>query len=84
MTSTTNTATTLHPMTQRVLVFLSDFCEKNGYSPTYGEILSGCSLSSKSHVSYHLDILQSLGMIKRRPFLPRSIVVTSEQLPARA
>ncbi len=59
--------------------FLCDFIARNGYPPTYEEILrSGLGLSTKSQISYHLKILEEKGYIQITPNTPRGIRLLKE------
>lgn len=65
---------------KEVLDFLSNFTQKNGYSPSYEEIASGLGLNSLATVHKHVTNLQSKGMLQRAHNRSRSIDV----LPARS
>ncbi len=59
---------------KEIFRFIRDFIARNGYPPTYDEILhSGLGLSTKSQVSYHLKILEEKGYIHITPNTPRGI-----------
>jgi SOS-response transcriptional repressor LexA len=56
------------PLTQRqnlAFVYIRDYIERNGYSPTIREIATGAQLSSTSSVAYVLTALQDKGYIIR-------------------
>ena len=65
---------------KEVLDFLTQFTEKNGYSPSYEEIASGLGLNSLATVHKHVTNLQTKGMLQRSHNRSRSIDV----LPARS
>lgn len=65
---------------KEVLDFLSDFTQKNGYSPSYEEIAEGLGLNSLATVHKHVSNLQSKGLLHRDHNRSRSIDV----LPARS
>lgn len=56
-----------------ILSFIRQTIESQGYSPTIDEIRSGCGLSTKSLVAYHLEVLRRNGQIEIVPYLPRGI-----------
>lgn len=63
-----------------VLDFLSEFTQKNGYSPSYEEIAEGLGLNSLATVHKHVSNLQSKGLLHRSHNRSRSIDV----LPSRS
>jgi len=65
---------------KEVIDFLSNFTQKNGYSPSYEEIAAGLGLSSLATVHKHITNLQSKGLLQRAHNRSRSIDV----LPARS
>ena len=50
---------------RQVYDFISEFVQKNGYSPSFEEIGQGLELSSLATVHKHLTNLQEKGFIKR-------------------
>ena len=58
-----------------VLEFLQDFTEREGYSPSYREIMAGLGLSSVSAVAEHVDNLANKGVLKKVPGAARSLEV---------
>ena len=52
---------------QDVLRFVASYIDENGYPPTYDEIREAVGLSSRSHVDYYLQALESDGAIRRTP-----------------
>ena len=65
---------------KEVIDFLSNFTQKNGYSPSYEEIASGLGLSSLATVHKHITNLQNKGLLQRAHNRSRSIDV----LPVRS
>ena len=49
---------------QRILEYLNEFIEENGYPPTVREICAAVGLKSTATVSYHLTELKRLGKIQ--------------------
>lgn len=60
---------------REVYDFLSEFVDKNGYSPSYQEIGDGLGLSSLATVHKHVTNLQEKGLLKRDYNRSRSIDV---------
>lgn len=59
-----------------ILGFIRGFTEKNGYTPTMGEIQRGLKISSKSVVNYHLQALEKEGLIKKDSQVHRGINIS--------
>jgi len=57
----------------RVLEFIRWFMADKGYSPSVGDIVAGCGLSSPNLAQYHLNVLEREGMVRRTPGVFRSI-----------
>jgi repressor LexA len=57
----------------RILRFIEEFVEENGYPPTYEEIRVALGMSTKSLVYHHLDALEGAGYLSRMPNTPRGI-----------
>ena len=49
---------------QRILDFVNQFIQENGYAPSVREIGQAVSLSSTASVSYHLQQLQAKGLLR--------------------
>lgn len=60
----------------RILSFIRRYVAEHGYSPTIRELSDACDIPSTSNVNYILDQLQELGLLKRTPGSPRTIVLT--------
>ena len=58
-----------------LLEFLEDFTEREGYSPSYREIMAGMGLSSVSAVAEHVDNLVSKGVLRKVPGAARSLEI---------
>jgi len=65
---------------KEVLEFISDFVQKNGYSPSFEEIARGLDLRSLATVHKHITNLQNKGLLARAHNRSRSLDV----LPPRA
>ena len=61
-----------------ILNFVQDYVSDNGISPTIEDVKIGCKLSSKSVVSYNLNILEKNGYLDRKKGLARSIKSTKD------
>ena len=62
----------------QILDFVTTFTKENGYAPSYREIMSECGIASTSVVSYHLDILEEMGLITRKGKLSRTVKVVED------
>ncbi len=60
---------------REVYDFISDFVQKNGYSPSFEEIGAGLGLSSLATVHKHISNLEEKGLLKRDYNRSRSIDV---------
>ena len=58
-----------------LLEFLEDFTEREGYSPSYREIMAGMGLTSVSAVAEHVDNLVSKGVLRKVPGAARSLEI---------
>jgi repressor LexA len=63
----------LSPRQERILQFITDFVEEQGYPPTVRDIQHGCDISSTSVVDYNLNILQREEYIRRSPEISRGL-----------
>ena len=57
---------------QRILEFIDRYTRRNGYAPTHSEITQATGVTN---VSYHLDVLEAEGRIRRQRHVPRSVEV---------
>lgn len=58
---------------KRILQFVNDYIEENGYSPTVREIGKAVGLKSTSTVHKHLQDLTEMGMLEKQTVLSRTI-----------
>ncbi|MCS7281428.1 MAG: transcriptional repressor LexA [Desulfobacterota bacterium] len=58
---------------KEICMFIRNFMEEKGYSPTVREIMKGCKISSPSVVHYHLIKLEKEGYIEKDPQIGRGI-----------
>lgn len=58
---------------KEVLSFISDFTQRNGYSPSYEEIAHGLDLRSLATVHKHITNLHNKGLLQRTQNRSRSI-----------
>lgn len=68
----------------RVLEFVRSFMAEKGYSPSVGDIVAGCGLSSPNLAQYHLNVLEREGLVRRAPGVFRSIQIvqkTNREVP---
>ena len=61
-----------------IINFIENYYNENGISPTIEDVRVGCKLSSKSVVSYNLNILEENGYLDRKKGMARSITRTKE------
>jgi len=59
--------------------FICEYLDENGISPTIEDVKIGCNISSKSVVSYNLDILEKKGLLDRKKGIARSIIRSNEE-----
>ena len=58
---------------REILAFIKSYWRSHTMAPSYDEIIQATSISSKSVVKYHLDILKSDGKITFDPNKSRTI-----------
>lgn len=63
---------------KRIMRFLIDFQNANGYSPSIREIGESINVKSTSLVDYYLNQLEELGYISRENHISRSICIKKE------
>jgi repressor LexA len=68
----------LTPRQKELLDFLSDFIERNGYSPSYEEIATGLDLASLATVHKHISALERKNYIRRSHNQSRSVEVVPQ------
>ena len=64
---------------QKILEYLNEFIENNGYPPTVREICAAVGLKSTATVSYHLSELKRLGKIQADSNKRRAISLPDQQ-----
>jgi len=69
---------------KKILAFLTQFTENNGYSPSIREIGDSINVKSTSLVDYYLNQLEEMKYISREGRVSRSIRVLKPYLPASA
>ena len=57
----------------RILLFIREFIEEQGYPPTVRDIQHACNVSSTSVVDYNLNVLQRDGYVRRSPDISRGL-----------
>lgn len=64
---------------QRILDFLNEQIEKNGYPPSVREICNAVGFKSTSTVHGYLEKLKKEGLIKKDPSKPRALKVINDK-----
>lgn len=64
---------------QALLKFIETFIAEHGYSPSYREIMNGCSYNSVATVSLHVNNLIKRGHLVKRDNSARSIEVVASK-----
>ena len=65
----------------KMLEFISDFLDENGYPPTVRDIQTGCGISSTSVVDYNLNSLREKGFLRRHADVSRGLELLSRKQP---
>jgi repressor LexA len=65
---------------QQILVFIQDYAECHGVSPSFREIGDAVGLKAISAVKYQVEQLQEKGFLTRRDGMPRTIVAKPQRL----
>ena len=68
---------------KQVLDFISDFVDRNGYSPSYEELATGLELASLATVHKHIQALESRNYLRRLFNQSRSLEVSSKYIQER-
>lgn len=68
---------------QRILDFVRQFLDDNGYPPSIRDICRGCDISSTSVVDYNLNILEREGLLRRDPEVSRGIDLGDREKPSK-
>ena len=71
---------TLYKRQKQILDFISQYIQKNGYSPTLTEIAEAIGVSSLATVHEHLATMERKGVIKRYEGAVRGIELVDKQL----
>ena len=66
---------------KEVLDFLTDFIDRNGYSPSMEEIAENFQIASLNAVFKHLEALEARGYLRRDANKARSIELSHEKSP---
>lgn len=60
---------------RELLIFIESFIKQHGYSPSYREIMTGCSYTSVATVSLHVSNLIKRGHLRKKDRSARSLEV---------
>ena len=60
---------------REILVYIEQFIQQHGYSPSYREIMNGLDYTSVATVSLHVNSLIKRGHLVKRDYSPRSLEV---------
>lgn len=74
----------LYKRQRQILDFISQYIQRNGYSPTLAEIAQALGVSSLATVHEHLETMEKKGVIKRREGAVRSIEITEKDMALRS
>ena len=66
---------------QRILDYIENYIEVNGYPPSVREIGQAVDLKSTSTVHGHLNRLEKKGLLHREAMKPRTIDITRDDKP---
>ena len=66
---------------RKILEFISNFMEENGYPPTVRDIQNGCTISSTSVVDYNLNALREKGFLRRHADVSRGLQLLNRKQP---
>ena len=63
-----------------IVAFIAHYQAEWQYPPTFEEVRTGCHLSSKSLVNFHLQVLAATGKVTWKPHQARTLrVIGNEQ-----
>jgi SOS-response transcriptional repressor LexA len=62
---------------RELLTYIEQFIGEHGYSPSYREIMAGCSYTSVATVALHVNSLISRGHLRKRDHSARSLEVVN-------
>src|SRR3990167_4493269 len=74
----------LYKRQRQILDFISQYIQRNGYSPTLQEIAQALGVSSLATVHEHLETMQKKGVIKRREGSVRGIEISDKDMAQRS
>ena len=74
----------LYKRQRQILDFISQYIQRNGYSPTLQEIAHALGVSSLATVHEHLETMEKKGVIKRKEGSVRSIEIMDKDLAQRS
>jgi len=63
---------------EQILIFIREYRQRRGVSPSYRDIGKACGIPTTSLVSYWLERLESAGKIRRHRGTPRGIYWVEE------
>lgn len=63
---------------RELLTFIENFINEHGYSPSYREIMAGCSYTSVATVSLHVNNLIKRGHLRKRENNARSLEIVNQ------
>lgn len=66
---------------KELLTYIEKFINEHGYSPSYREIMDGCSYNSVATVSLHVNNLIKRGHLRKRDHSARSLEVANPSEP---
>lgn len=64
----------------KVLRYIYESTQENGYPPTYTEMRDDLGVASTSSVAHHVDVLEARKLVTRKPGCPRTLQVTEAGL----
>lgn len=65
----------LTPKQAELLAFLRSYMARNGYAPSYSDMMAGIGTGSRGHVAELMDCLEECGCIRRLPRRARAIEI---------
>ena len=68
-----------HAVRDRILMYIMQYTTEHGYPPSVREIGENVGLKSTSSVHSHLEKMETEGLIKRDPSMPRKITITANE-----
>lgn len=71
---------TLYKRQKQILDFISQYIQKNGFSPTLTEIAKAINVSSLATVHEHLQTMEKKGVIKRYEGAVRGIEIANKRI----